>query len=363
MPSAYATKLAEGFSSKVMQEVYLNAIFDEICNRDYEGDINDVGSKLNILSFAKLSEKVYNGNNLSVDDLSEVNGQLVIDQQKSFYWREKTLAKWQSYIKEPRPVIIKQTASERRKNVDKFILGFFNRVAAGNRVGTDYTTGTVSIDASGNVTGSGTTFTSSMVGKAFTCTGLSKQYRIATFTSTTAIAIQLDVFDDTVTAYDGGVIAGGTSYTIQANTPVALIGSNIMSNLLSLKQKLDDQEVPDEDRYLVVPPIIAKLIPQGTNISLSVPAAFDALVKKGFLTELVGFKIIQTPRVAGDNVNGWHVLACNRNWLTFADKVLQVGMEEDLIGNFGTAYKDLYVYGAHVTDNRLKFAAELFCTG
>lgn len=362
MPSAYATKLAEAFSAKVMKEIYANSLFDMLVNRDYEGDINEVGSQCNILSFAKISEKVYTGANLNPDDLFENNAKLIIDQQKSFYWREKTIAKWQSYIKEPKPVVVTQTASERRKNVDKFVLGFFNRIAAGNRVGTDYVTGTVSIDVNGNVTGSGTTFTSGMVGKGFIATGLSKYYRISAFTDTTHIAIQLDVFDDTVTAYDGGVITAAT-YTIQANTAIAITASNIAQQILNLKQVLDNNEVPTEDRYLVVPTQIAKFIPVGTNILLNVDAAYQELVKAGFLTELYGFKVMSSARVQGDNVNGFHAIACNRNWLTFADKILEAGIEEDLIGNFGSAYKDLYVYGGHVTDNRLRFAAELFCTG
>lgn len=345
-----------------MQEMYANAFFDMIVNRDYEGDINNVGSKLNILSFTKLTEQVYTGANLTPASLSEDNAQLVIDQFKSFYWKENTLAKWQSYIKEPRPTIVKQTASERLKNVDIFVLGFYNRIAAGNRVGTDYTTGTVSIDVNGNVTGSATTFTSTMVGKGFIATGLSKYYRIVTFTDSTHIAIQLDVYDDTVTAYDGGVITSAT-YTIQANTPVAITGSNIAQEILKLKQILDSKEVPAEDRYLVLPTQVAQYVPVGTNIILNVDEAYADLVKKGFLTQLYGFNIMSSARVQGDNVNGFHAIACNRNWLTFADKVLESGMEEDQIGNFGSAYKDLYVYGAHVTDNRLKFATELFCTG
>jgi len=36
--------------------------------------------------------------------------------------------------------------------------------------------------------------------------------------------------------------------------------------------------------------------------------------------------------------------------MTFAEKVLQVRMEEDLPGDFGTAYKDLFVYGGKVID-------------
>ena len=90
MPSAYATKLAEGFSNKLIQVIYENAPIDELVNRDYEGEINGVGSKLNILTLARITEKTYTGANLTPDDLTEVNAQLVIDQYKSFYWREKT---------------------------------------------------------------------------------------------------------------------------------------------------------------------------------------------------------------------------------------------------------------------------------
>src|ERR1035437_7941343 len=96
MPSAYATKVAEGFSQKVLQEIYAKSIFDEIVNRDYEGEILAVGSKLNILSFAKLAEKTYSGANLNADDLTEVSAVLTIDQYKSFYFKEKTLDRFKS---------------------------------------------------------------------------------------------------------------------------------------------------------------------------------------------------------------------------------------------------------------------------
>ena len=50
-----------------------------------------------------------------------------------------------------------------------------------------------------------------MVGKGFTAIGLSKYYRMLSLSrSQPQIAIQLDVYDDVVTAYDGGVITGAT---------------------------------------------------------------------------------------------------------------------------------------------------------
>jgi len=362
MPSPFATKLAEAFSAKVMKEMYANSVYDLITNRDYEGDINAVGSIVNILNIQRISEQVYTGANLSPASLQEINGQLKLSIWKSFYWKENTIDKWKSYIKEPRPVVVQQLALERKKNVDAYVLGFYTYLAAGNRVGTDYTTGTVSIDVNGNVTGSGTTFTAAMVGKGFKATGNSKWYRVASYASATSIVVQLDVYDDPTTTYDGGVITGAT-YTLQANTAIAITKNNIMQEIIALGVILDNQEVPETDRFLILHPTIAQYIPQGTGIALNVPAAYQDLIVKGFMTELLGFMIIKSPRVLGDNVNGYHCIAANRNWLTFADKVLEAGIEEDQIGNFGVAFKDLYVYGAKVTDNRLKFAAEFYCTG
>ena len=359
--NAYATKLAEAFSSKVTRELYARSLFDDIVNRDYEGEITGVGSILNILNIGKLSEKTYTGANLSVDDLTESNGQLIISQQKSFYFRVKTLDKFKSYLKNPEGIVKEQAFNERRKNIDKYVLAQYADVAAGNRIGTNYTTGTVTVDASGNVTGSGTTFTSAMVGRGFKATGQTQWYRVATYTSATAITITDDLNE--VTQYSGGAVSGGTAYAIEAVTPLAISKSNLLVTMLQLRQMLDVAEVPEDERNLVLPTEIADAIPQATGVVLNVPAAYEELVKKGFITMLAGFKVFSSARLTGDNTNGYHALAIQKNWKTFADKVLEAEIEEQLIGNFGAAYKDLYVYGAVTKDNRRKFAAELFCTG
>lgn len=365
MASAYATKVAEGFSQKLITHIYETAPIDFFVNRDYEGEVNNVGSKLNILSIAKISEKTYTGSNLTADSLYETNAILTIDQFKSFYWSEKTIDKFKSYIKEPKGTVLEQTANERKKNIMTYLLGFYADAAAGNWYGTDYTTGTVAIDSAGVVTGTGTTFTSSMVGKPFKATGHTKWYRVKTYTSATSVTIENDS-DDEASAYDGGVISAGATYTIQANTAKAIDngGSNptFYTMVLNLKQKLDEAEVPEEDRVLFIPPAGVATMLKDSSIHISVPAVYEDLVKKGLLTELLGFKVFSSNRVDGNNTNGFHVVAAHKSWLTFADKMLEAGMEEDLIGNFGSAYKDLFVYGAKVADERRKFAAHAFVT-
>jgi hypothetical protein len=252
--------------------------------------------------------------------------------------------------------------------MDLYILGFYGDVAAGNRVGTDYTTGTVTVDVTtGAVTGSGTTFTSSMVGRGFKATGHTQWYRVKSYASATSIVIEDDL-DDVTSAYTGGAIAGGTAYTIEAVTPVSVTASNLLATVASAKLKLDIAEtygkssVPDDGRWMAVPPQFEQKVIQATGVALHVPAVYEELVKKGMLTELDGFKIFKTNRLTGNNTDGWRVLAGHSNWMTFAEKLLEAGMEEDLIGNFGSAYKDLFVYGAKVPDTRRHFAVEIYCT-
>lgn len=360
-----ATTLAQGFSQKLLKEMYDRSILDVVVNRDYEGEINAVGSKLNILNFDRISEKTYAGSALSADSITENNSVLTIDQFKSFYWKELAIDNWKSYIKDPHPTIVTQKADERNKNMDTYAFSLYGDVGAGNRSGTDYTTGTVEIDTSGNVTGSGTTFTSAMVGKGFKATGHSVWYRVKTYTSATAIVIEDDK-DDTTSAYTGGAITAGTAYTIEAATVLQISTSTLLSKVAVLKQKLDLAEkygyssVPDSDRFLLVPPEFETMLVQATGIALHVPAVYEDLIKKGLITELLGFKVFKTNRLSGNNTDGYHVIAGHPGWLTFAEKLLEADIEEGLIGDFGSAYKDLFVYGAKVADSRRHFAAEGF---
>ena len=365
MASARATTLAQGFSQKLLKEMYDTSILDSIVNRDYEGEINGVGSKLNILNIARISEKTYSGGNLTADSIYENNAVLTIDQYKSFYWAEKTLDNWLSYIKNPHSTVVSQKADERNKNMDTFVFGKYAKVAAGNRVGTDNITGTISVDIAGNVSGSGCAFTDAMVGRGIKIG--TAWYRILSRAGNDTIVIEDDK-DDIATAYSGGVIAGSTSFTVEAATPISITTTNLLQKVADLRQKLDKAEsfsrsaVPDSDRWLIVPPEFENTLIRASGVALHVPEVYSNLVQRGFLGMLLGFKLFKSNRLTGNNTDGYRVLAGHSNWMTFAEKQLEATIEEDLIGNFGSAYKDLFVYGAKVPDTRRHFAAELYCT-
>lgn len=369
MASARATTIAQGFSNKLMKEVYDTGLTPVVVNRDYEGEINEVGSQLNILNIERVTEKTYAGVAMTPDSLYENNAKLIIDKYKSFYWQEKTLDNWLSYIKDPKPAVVSQTAQERNKNMDIHVFGYYPDVGAGNRVGTDYSTGTVTVaNSTGVVTGAGgATFTAAMVGRGFKAAGHTKWYRVKQFNSSTEIVIEDDL-DDVTSAYTGGAIGGGSTYVIEAATPLAITTTNLLQAVGQLKLKLDEAEewdhnaVPDDNRWLIVPPAFEYLLPRASGVALHVPEAYQELVKKGMITILQGFMVFRSNRLSGNNTDGYHILAGHSNWITMAEKVLQVKMEEDLPGDFGTAYKDLFVYGCKVADKRRHQAAELFAT-
>lgn len=360
--ASYPTKLAEAFAKRVLTIFFQKSVADVITNNDYEGEVRDKASIVNILTFGALDAKNYDGSDLTVDDLTEVNGQLKTDQAKAFYFRVKSWDAFRSYIKNPEGTILTQTANELKRIVDEFVLGLHGDVAAGNRIGTDYTTGTVAVaNTTGVVTGSGTTFTSAMVGKPFKADGHSKWYRVKTYTSATSITIENDS-DDETSAYDGGAISAGASYTIQAATPIQLTKSNVYQYFTELSTILDNNEIPEEDRWAVVPPYVAGLIRQAPEyVAIGSESGRMEAVKRGLVGEFAGFRVYKASeqRIAGDGTNGWHVLAGHKSAITFAMGMTENGTE-DLIGNFGKAYKSLFVYGAKVLDERRKALAEIY---
>lgn len=357
--SAYATKLAEAFASKVIQLYYESSVSEKITNQDYEGEVKDKASKLNILTFGALGLKNYTGVALSADSLTESNAQLVTDQQKAYYFKIQDLSRFKSYIKNPEGTILEQCRALLAETIDTYNLALWADAGAGNRSGTDFTTGTVTVAATtGVVTHSGTSFTAEMVGKGFKADGHTSWYRVKTFNSSSEIVIEDDK-DDVDSAYTGGAIAGGSSYTIQALTAVAVTKDTINAKVNDLATKLNENKIPKSDRWLVVPAGISALIRQAPEYIPAVETAYNEVVKRGLIGMLAGFEVYESQQVAGDSTDGWHCLAGHKSAITYAMGMTESGIE-DLIGDFGKAYKGLTVYGSKVIDERRKALADGF---
>lgn len=355
--ATYGTTLAQGFSQKVISLFFEKSIAMDISNQDYEGEIKDKLSKLNIMTFGAIPLQTYSGTALNASDPSESVGTLETDQQKAYYFKIQSLQRFHSWIKNPEGSLIATLASTLAQEIDSFVLGFEGDVAAGNRVGTDAndaTTITVTVTTGAFVVAGGTPVTSAWVGQGIKCVGHTKWYRVKSVSSTTEGVIEDDL-DDATSAYTGGAIAGGTSYVVEAVSKAQVSKSTIYAGILALKQKLDEAQVPMSDRFLILPPSLMALVLQGTELIPAVPAAYE-YVQKGYMGDVAGFKLFMSNQVTGDNTDGYQVLAVHKSWLTFAMGWVESGVE-DLIGDFGKAYKGLNIYGAKVVDERRKAAA------
>lgn len=361
--ASYPTKLAEVFASKALQIYYRSSVSEEMTNQDYEGEVKDKSSICNILTFGAVTSQDYTGADMTADDLTESNGQLKTDQAKRFYFRIKSYDKFRSYIKNPSGTILEQVGNELKKVIDQYVLTFWSDAGAGVRVGQSYTTGTVTVTTvTGAVVGVGTTFTAAMVGRGFKAAGHSKWYRVATFTDTTNITIVDDLDDTGAGAYTGGAISGGSAYEIEAVTALQATKANVYHLFNQISEKLDDEEVPEDQRNAAVPPQIHTLIKESPEfIPSGSEIARNEVVKRGRVGEFAGFNIykVSNKRIVGDATNGWHILAGHKSAITYAMGLSENGTE-DAIGNFGVKYKSLYVYGAKVIDERRKALGELF---
>jgi len=353
--ATYATTLAQGFSQKVISLFFEQSIAMDITNQDYEGEVRDKLSKLNIMTFGAIPLQTYTGIALTASDPTESVGVLTTDQQRAYYFKIQSLQRFHSWIKNPDGTLLATLAKTLAQELDAYVLGFGADVGAGNRVGTDYTTGDVQVVVTtGEVIGNGTTFTAAMVGQGFKAVGHTKWYRVASYSSGTSIYIEDDL-DDVASQYTGGAIAGGTSYAIEATAKLQTSKSLLYGQILELKEKLDVAQVPMTDRYLVLPPSLMSILLQTTELIPAVETAYAAVLK-GYMGMVAGFQVFMNNQVAGDNTDGFQVLAMHKSWLTFAMGWTETGVE-DLIGDFGKAYKGLNIWGAKVVDERRKAAA------
>ena len=356
--STYPTKLAEAFAAQALQIFYATSVADAITNSEYEGQIKDKASILNVLTFGAIDAHTYTGADMSPDSLTESNAQLVTNQLKFIYFKIKDYDTFRSYIKSPEATIQKQVGSRMKQIIDQFVLGLYADVGAGNVDGTDYTTGTCTVTVtSGAVAGAGgASWDADMVGKAFKATGHTTWYRILSRSASDAIVIEDDK-DDETTAYTGAGIGGGAAYVIQADTALAVTKSTIFARVSRLATFLTNNEIPETDRWLVLPASLATLIRQSDEyVGIGSEGGRESVQNGKLPGKYAGFDLYEVADgrySAGNTTDGFHVLGGHKSAICFAMGMTENGIE-DLIANFGKAYKALYVYGAKIPDERRK---------
>lgn len=175
-------------------------------------------------------------------------------------------------------------------------------------------------------------------------------------------AVLLGIFNQGAAANMGataGAISG--AYNLGTDTtPIALTGSNVLQLLTSMSSVLDEQNVPESDRALVISPAVRQILMQSNLANAQFIGDSTSMQRNGKIGVIDRFTVYvsnQLPRAAaGQDFSGntsagtakrSSIIACHKSAITFASQITKV---EDLVdqNDFGKLVRGLNVYGYKV---------------
>lgn len=347
MAQSLAPFTPKKYSTKLVEILWNETVYKWICNTDYEGEIKKAGDRVVVRTAAKIVLSAYTkGQTLTLQDLNPTSEELIIDQQYYFAFGVDEVDKIQNDINAI------ETYAQGSKNdmselIDTDVLGLWKQVHGDNAIGTNYSTGTVTVTVTtGAVTGSGTTFTAGMVGAPFKAAGHTKYYRVKTYTSATAIVIE----DMDGSGYTGGAIGAGATYVINAASGLSVTKSTVYGYLVDLKTKLSKKLTPRKGRWLVVNAEVEGLILKAPEFIPAVGDAYNDAVKGGLLGRIAGFDVYFSELLAGDATAGYYVLAGDKQFIAFAMQIMEVFVvpHSSVPNSFVNTCKGLLTWGRRV---------------
>ena len=141
-------------------------------------------------------------------------------------------------------------------------------------------------------------------------------------------------------------------YTQAGNTVTALTVTvgNVLQNLSNMQLALDEANVPNEGRFLPVPPWYHQYLVMATSGAVSataVPKVFDdSMIVNGFVGQLFGFNLLMSNNV-NNNSTVWNLMGFNRAAITHAQQIARIEAYR-LEKQFGDGVKGLFLYGSKV---------------
>lgn len=149
-----------------------------------------------------------------------------------------------------------------------------------------------------------------------------------------------------VDAYTYGVMCEGAGIKPAA---VALTADNICGEIFKANTALDDAEVPETERYLVVTPAVYLLMKQSKDIFLETDVAEDMRLK-GVIAMIDGAKVIKVP--ANRLPEGFGFMIAHPVATVAPSKLTDYRVHNDPPGISGDLVEGRIVYDAFVLDNK-----------
>lgn len=160
---------------------------------------------------------------------------------------------------------------------------------------------------------------------------------------------------------NAGAISGNLTLG-KTGAPIALDNTNVIDYIVNLGQVLDEQNIPETGRWLVIPAWMSALIKRSELRDASLTGDGQTMLRNGRLGMIERFTVYMSnllPFTDETGKNAYNIYAGHSHGLTFAsqlDKVETLRAES----TFGNLFRGLQVYGRKVTDG--KSLAMLYAT-
>jgi len=175
----------------------------------------------------------------------------------------------------------------------------------------------------------------------------------------------LGTLDAGVDAFNKGATAGVISQNINlgvAGTPIAVDGTNIVNVIVNAGQCLDEYNIPETGRWLVIPPWFGSMVKKSELRNASISGDGVSLSRNGRLGMIDRFTLYSSnllPALTDGTKKVTRVFAGHSAGLTFASQISNVETLRSEL-TFGNILRGLQVFGTKVIDG--KTLVEIYAT-
>lgn len=165
----------------------------------------------------------------------------------------------------------------------------------------------------------------------------------------------LGLLDAGVAAANLGQAAGKISGNIDlgtAGSPAVITPSTVLNYIVDMGTVLDEQNIPETGRWLIIPPWVAGMVKKSDLRNASISGDGASLLRNGRLGMIDRFTLYASnllPTATEGSVNAYRIFGGHPHGLTFASQISKVETLRSE-NTFGTLLRGLQVYGAKVLD-------------
>lgn len=413
-----------------------------IVNRDYEGEIKKPGDRVNILSFLNAGElgDYAVGTDMAVAQIVDAEDQLIVEKRKYYNFSLDRLEDLFTYAEDIPSAMIIEHSKVLERTTDSYVLEKFGTDAkAGNWIGTNFlVTGAAATMASLTTTATGGTITvvfdstnvdsetasaavenpldGIVYNGGFETTDLYKGIRLVSTRAfvtpwyrisavTNSVVVTVTEWDEAVSGPDfeenytlrgtfGGdginftkygstgdaslVATSALGWEVQAAIATSVTSSSIYNQITLLAEKLDENEIPNQDRHFTGPPAIITQLKQASQLQpTGIAEIFTGTVINGRVMRVGAFDVHEaagsrvSTRYSRSTATGigasvtkttgtqGYILGANHvGMITYGDKWSESRIMEP-VNQFAKQYQGLFLFGAKVPRQRRKHGAVL----